>query len=238
MSGRIGTGNKLSHSQDPHALDFSPAIAVYSHLKRRGTKMANAELLKDACEFVARIKLKKVAVLNYLGENTSAYNRDRVERAMKPRGDQGQEPSRARVVMGESQKIALTQGSIYASIETVRHVGRLARDKKAGECDQFACATVEELLTSEECKEQAPRIEILGNGGHAFVVVNRRESAALNDIDAWDRAIFVDAWSFNQGLSKEPVYWANESPSLRGWAGANLIKSLFVFDETDWLLVD
>jgi hypothetical protein len=199
--------------------------------------MANAEALKTACEYVAKIKLKKVAVLNYLGASTRAYNMDRVERAMKPRGTEGQEPSRARIVMGESQKTALTQGSIYASVDTVRHIGRLARDKKAGECDQFACAIVEELLASEECQEQAPRIEILGNGGHAFVVVNRRESSGLNDIDGWDRAIFVDVWSYNQGVLNEPVCWANESPSVRSWAQANMIRSLFVFDEADWLTV-
>jgi hypothetical protein len=36
--------------------------------------MANAETLKTACEYVARIRLKKVAVLNYLGASTRAYN--------------------------------------------------------------------------------------------------------------------------------------------------------------------
>lgn len=73
--------------------------------------MPNAEALKDACEYVAKMRLKKVAVLNYLGENTRAYNKDRVDRAMKARGPEGQQPSRARVVMGESQKIGPFSGT-------------------------------------------------------------------------------------------------------------------------------
>jgi hypothetical protein len=183
----------------------------------------------DTRRSVARIRLKKVAVLNYLGAGTRAYNIDRVERAMKPRGDQGQEPLRARIVMGESQKIVLTQGSIYASIDTVRHIGRPARDKKAGECDQFACAIVEELLASEDCQEQAPRIEILGNGGHAFVVVNRRESSDLNDIDGWDRAIFVDVWSFSQGVLHEPVYWGERISKPARLGGGEYHQESFRF---------
>jgi hypothetical protein len=199
--------------------------------------MPNAEVLKDACEYVAKIRLRKVAVLNYLGANTRAYNIDRVERAMKARGPDGHQPSRARVVLGESQKIALTQGSIYANLEAVRHVGRLTRDKKAGECDHFACAIVEELITTGEVEQQGPKIEILANGGHAFVVVNRRDGTPLNDIDTWEDAIFVDVWTYNQGLSPEPVWWARESQTLRNWAAGNMIKSLFLFDVADWLLV-
>lgn len=195
--------------------------------------MPNAEVLKDACNYVA-FELKDVAVLNYLGANTRASNIDRVNRALEP---EGQGPSRARVVIGESQKIAMATGSIYANLDTVRHVGRLTRDKKAGECDHFACAILEGMLNNEDFQQQAPKIEILANGGHAFVVVNRRDETELNEIDNWQDAILVDVWKYNQGVDTEPVWWATESQSLRTYARANLIRSLFLFDVSDWLLV-
>src|ERR1700689_2829234 len=105
--------------------------------------MPDAERLKHLCEFVGRIQLRDVAVLNYLGEGTSRTNTDRVDRAMEP---DGQGRSRAQVVIIESRKIAMQHPSIYANLESVRHVGRLTRDNKVGACDQFARAIVEELL--------------------------------------------------------------------------------------------
>ena len=115
-------------------------MRVVSFPPKRSLELCrNAEVLKDACNYVA-FELKDVAVLNYLGANTRASNIDRVNRALEP---EGQGPSRARVVIGESQKIAMATGSIYANLDTVRHVGRLTRDKKAGECDHFACAILE-----------------------------------------------------------------------------------------------
>jgi hypothetical protein len=133
--------------------------------------------------------------------------------------------------------LAMQHRTIYANLESVRHVGRLTRDNKVGACDQFACAIVEELLINNEVEAEVPKIEILGNGGHAFVVVNRRDGAELNNIDTWQDAILVDVWTFNQGLLLEPAYWAKDFPPLRNWANAGLLEELFLFDVGDWMLI-
>jgi hypothetical protein len=196
--------------------------------------MPNAEVLKDECEYVAKLQLRNVAVLNYLGPETNQDNIDRVKQARMGRGPDGTHPSRARVVIGESQQIAVKHGSIYANLESVRHIGRLTREHKVGECDQFACAIMESLLISRTVQQQKPKIEILGTGRHAFVVVNRRDDAEDNNIDTWQDAILVDVWTFNQGASAEPVWWATQSESLRKWAALKRIQRLFLFRATDW----
>ena len=200
--------------------DYRPCGWYHFRLSGASNYAENAEVLKDACNYVA-FELKDVAVLNYLGANTRASNIDRVNRALEP---EGQGPSRARVVIGESQKIAMATGSIYANLDTVRHVGRLTRDQKAGECDHFACAILEGMLNNEDFQQQAPQIEILANGGHAFVVVNRRDETELNEIDNWQDAILVDIWKYQpgrrygarmvgHGIAKPPYICARESDS-------------------------
>ena len=172
--------------------------------------MPNAEVLKDACNYVAfELKMSQFLTISVLTpgpptliELTAHWNH---------RGRDLHEHESLSVSHRRSQWPQVP----YPPTLTIPHVGRLAGDKKAGECDHFACAILEGMLNDEDFQQRALQIEILANGGHAFVVVDRRDETELNEIDNWQDAILVDVWKYNQGVDTEPVWWATESQSLR-----------------------
>lgn len=82
-----------------------------------------------------------------------------------------------------------------------------------GDCDLCAAAAVYAI---RQCaKLSALKVEAFGTGGHAFLVVNRDDSASDSNLKTWGAdCLIVDVWSHNQGISNTAVMTVSEYNAL------------------------
>lgn len=157
--------------------------------------------------------LGNVAVLNYLGEARASEGLGALQwminqHAVQQRIDAGA-PQR---VLGQAQAATVRYGNAYAHPQAIAQIGRVTRDQAIGQCDHCACAVATALRESAAFRASGARLEIVGTGTHAFVVVGR-QPGALTNIHAWGvDAFVVDIWNANQGITPDalidPQRWA------------------------------
>lgn len=99
-----------------------------------------------------------------------------------------------------------------AQKRTPEEILRLGKDlltKKSGQCDHMAAAVIAKVVEHiRKGGKWSSKIELVGNGGHAFVIMNRRGS--LDNPGCWCKAVIVDTWLGALGVHPE---YANELTS-------------------------
>ena len=74
------------------------------------------------------------------------------------------------------------------------------QNRKAGQCDHMAAAVIAKALQDPNWKSG---LELVGNGGHAFVIAGRKPGSELRDPRTWGpNAMIIDAWLNNLGVAK------------------------------------
>jgi len=93
-------------------------------------------------------------------------------------------------------------------------VGGKVIDSGLGDCDLCAAA----VCAIRRCARlSALKVEAFGTGGHAFIVINRGNSASDDNLSTWGAdCLIVDVWSHNQGISNTAVMTVSEYNALFG----------------------
>lgn len=79
-----------------------------------------------------------------------------------------------------------------------KNIVKLGRDallKNSGQCDHMAAAVISKIVDHIKAGGRwNSSVELMGNGGHAFVVIGRNRSLPTSDMHSWKDAVVVDAW--------------------------------------------
>lgn len=89
--------------------------------------------------------------------------------------------------------------------EDILKLGQGALRDKSGQCDHMAAAVIAKIVEKIQSGiAWNSRVELLGNGAHAFVVIGRAENSDLHDPTTWGKqAIVIDTWLANLGAKED-----------------------------------
>lgn len=95
------------------------------------------------------------------------------------------------------------QGEQYGdSPDPILKLGRDLIKKRSGQCDHMAAAVIAKIVEHIRSKEVwNSEVELVGNGGHAFVIINRKGN--LTDPKTWGSATVVDSWLAALGVHEK-----------------------------------
>lgn len=88
------------------------------------------------------------------------------------------------------------------SPEEILRLGKDLLRKKSGQCDHMAAAVIAKVVDHiKRGGRWNSEIELVGNSGHAFAIMNRNGS--LNHPKSWGRAAIVDTWLGALGVKED-----------------------------------
>lgn len=100
---------------------------------------------------------------------------------------------------------AVSSGNVYGEgLDGVLELGNNLLTTKSGVCDHMAAAVIAGI-TNKVRKTGAKwdsHVELVGNGGHAFVIIGRDQNGDINKPDSWgSKAMLVDTWLSSVGIN-------------------------------------
>lgn len=90
---------------------------------------------------------------------------------------------------------AKANGKAYGkSPDDIMKLGEALLTSRSGQCDHMAAAVVAKIVRHlKQGGTWNSKVEVVGNGGHAFVIIGRQ--GALHDPETWGRqTLIVDTW--------------------------------------------
>lgn len=99
---------------------------------------------------------------------------------------------------------ARQNGSKYGErAEDVVELGKQLLAKKSGQCDHMAASVVAKVVEYiRQGNSWDSNLELVGNGGHAFVIMNRE--GTLSDPMTWGKkAVIIDTWLGSLGVNSD-----------------------------------
>ncbi len=124
--------------------------------------------------------------------------------------DEAKSQSAARGMLAASMRLYHEKKRYSDAPEEILRLGRSLLSNKTGVCDHMAAAVVAKIVEHiQKGGQWNADVELIGNGAHAFIVINRPHGNP-NDLDNWKGAIIVDTWLEAVGVN--PKY-KSEIPS-------------------------
>ncbi|HAB99401.1 MAG TPA: hypothetical protein DCE71_06235 [Parachlamydiales bacterium] len=90
--------------------------------------------------------------------------------------------------------------------ESPKDILKLGNDllkDRSGQCDHMAAAVIAKIVKHiQEGGEWDADVELAGNGGHSFVIINRPQGRIPN-LDHWEGSVIVDTWLESVGVNQK-----------------------------------
>lgn len=88
--------------------------------------------------------------------------------------------------------------------EEIVALGQDLLTNRSGQCDSMAAAVIAKIVEKiRNGFNWNSRVDLVGSGAHAFVVIGRPEGSDINSPKTWGQAILFDSWLARLGVKEE-----------------------------------